>query len=266
MAIRRMFSVRLVNSTRFLKMPISTQALYFHLGLKADDDGIVEAYQVIKMVGCTEDDLKVLVAKGFVKVLNEDLVTYITDWNENNHIRADRKIDSMYKDLLIQMVQDEKRLTVECLSDDGQVTDICQPSDNQVTTKRQHRLGKDRIGKVRKGKDRVEECTEPKAAVPAVILNTGDEWLPSVEDVKEWIDLYPNVDVVNEFGRMRQWCKSNPTKRKTLGGVRRFVQTWLDREQNKIKPSGEEKPQAADKYTERINAVDRWGMQHDSDQ
>ena len=66
MASRRMFSKRLINSARFLKMPISCQALYFHLGLNADDDGIVEAYNVIKTIGCTEDDLKVLVAKGFV--------------------------------------------------------------------------------------------------------------------------------------------------------------------------------------------------------
>lgn len=106
MAERRMFSKRVVGSARFLKMPISTQCLYFHLGLNADDDGIVEAYTTIKQIGATEDDLKVLVAKGFCKVLNEDLVTYITDWRENNKLRADRKLDSIYKDLLLQMVPD----------------------------------------------------------------------------------------------------------------------------------------------------------------
>ena len=73
MAERRMFSKRVVGSARFLKMPISTQCLYFHLGLNADDDGIVEAYTIIKQIGATEDDLKVLVAKGFCKVLNEDV-------------------------------------------------------------------------------------------------------------------------------------------------------------------------------------------------
>ena len=106
MAERRMFSKRVIGSARFLKMPISTQCLYFHLGLNADDDGIVEAYTTIKQIGATEDDLKVLVAKGFCTVLNEDLVTYITDWRENNKLRADRKIDSIYKDLLLQMVPD----------------------------------------------------------------------------------------------------------------------------------------------------------------
>lgn len=106
MMVARMFSKRVIGSARFLKMPISTQCLYFHLGLNADDDGIVEAYTTIKQIGATEDDLKVLVAKGFCTVLNEDLVTYITDWRENNKLRADRKIDSIYKDLLLQMVPD----------------------------------------------------------------------------------------------------------------------------------------------------------------
>lgn len=141
MASRRMFSLRLINSTRFLKMPISSQLLYFHLGMRADDDGVVEAYPVLKTVGCNEDDLKVLVAKGFAKVLNEDLITYITDWNENNRIRADRKQDSMYKDLLLQIIPNV-----------GQLTDKCQADDNQMTTNRQPNDG---IGKVRLGQDSI---------------------------------------------------------------------------------------------------------------
>ena len=140
MANRRMFSIRVVNSARFLKMPISTQALYFHLGLHADDDGIVEAYNVINSVGCTEDDLKVLVSKGFVQVLNEDLVSYITDWNENNHIRPDRKIDSIYQDLLVSINPDvkliEKRQRADCKP---KLIDAGQPMDNQWTTNGRHR-------------------------------------------------------------------------------------------------------------------------------
>lgn len=108
MGNRRMFSCRIVSSAKFLKMPISSQALYFHLGVNADDDGVVEAYSIIKQIGCSEDDLRVLVAKGFVQILNDDLVSYITDWNENNYIRADRKIDSIYKDLLVSMIPEVK--------------------------------------------------------------------------------------------------------------------------------------------------------------
>lgn len=153
MAERRMFSKRVIGSARFLKMPISTQCLYFHLGLNADDDGIVEAYTTIKQIGATEDDLKVLVAKGFCTVLNEDLVTYITDWRENNKLRADRKIDSIYKDLLLQMVPDadvqqaRRRADLKPLSEDGR------PADVQVASPGPHRLGEVRIGEDRLGKD-----------------------------------------------------------------------------------------------------------------
>lgn len=162
-----MFSKRIINSARFLKMPISTQCLYFHLGLHADDDGVVEAYTVVNSVGASEDDLRVLVAKGFVSVLNEDLVTYINDWCENNKIRADRKIDSIYKDLLLQVLPDvqlqQKRMRADVVKKlssgqavDGQWTSSGQPMDG---------IGKDRSGEV----SLVQESggIEPPAAAPA---------------------------------------------------------------------------------------------------
>lgn len=170
MATRRMFSKRLTQSAKFLKMPISCQALYFHLGIHADDDGVVEAYNVIRATGCTEDDLRVLVAKGYVIVLNDDLVTYINDWNENNSIRADRKVDSIYQDLLIAMVPEVKLVesrqradtkpkvinTTYCgIEDKTEETDTM---DNQWTTNGQPMdgIGEDRIGKVSLGKVSLE--------------------------------------------------------------------------------------------------------------
>lgn len=103
MAERRMFAKSVVESARFLKMPVSSQNLYFHLGMNADDDGIVEGYSVINLIKANEDDLRVLYSKGFVRILNEDLVTYIADWREQNRIRPDRKKDSIYTNLLLQM-------------------------------------------------------------------------------------------------------------------------------------------------------------------
>lgn len=149
MGNRRMFSKRIINSARFLKMPVSTQCLYFHLGLHADDDGVVEAYTVINSVGASEDDLKVLVAKGFVIVLNDDLVTYITDWTENNTIRADRKIDSIYQPLLLQVVPNaqlqapKERADVRKKRLDNQWTTNGQPMDSISKDK----LSKDKISK-----------------------------------------------------------------------------------------------------------------------
>ena len=138
MANRRMFSIRLVQSARFLKMPLTSQALYFHLGLMADDDGIVEAYSALKLVGCKEDDLRVLISKGYVQIIdNEDMIAYITDWSENNSIRADRKVDSIYKDLLLQVNPDAKLIEKKPRSDVQKRHG--QPMDNQWTTNGRHR-------------------------------------------------------------------------------------------------------------------------------
>lgn len=142
MSDRRMFSKRITNSGRFLKMPTSSQALYFHLGMEADDDGVVEAFKVIRSTGFGEDDLRVLVAKGFIKVLNEDLVSFILDWREHNLIRADRKIDSIYKDLLLQIVPEANILNPIPRADTMKLTGG-RPVDVQWTS--QDRLGKDNI-------------------------------------------------------------------------------------------------------------------------
>lgn len=141
MAQRRMFSFRIVNSARFLQMPDSAQNLYFHLGMRADDDGIVEAYPVLKLLGTSEDNYKILIAKGFLVPLNEDQVTFITDWNEHNVIRADRKVDSVHKNLLLSKIPDAPVIEAKPRSD---VEDNSRRTGGQST---------DGIGKVRLGKD-----------------------------------------------------------------------------------------------------------------
>lgn len=141
MASRRMLSNKVIDSARFIKMPISSQCLYFHLIAKADDDGVVEAFNVMRMIGATEDDLRILVAKGFAIVLNEDLVTYIVDWKEHNKVRADRKVDSIYKDLLLQLVPDVDLLTAKPTyyqRKKEEASIICLTNDS---------IGKDRLGK-----------------------------------------------------------------------------------------------------------------------
>lgn len=74
MASRRMFSSRVTESTRFLKMPATSQNLYFHLEMHADDDGVVEAYPVMCLTRATDDDLKILISKGFASEIANDLV------------------------------------------------------------------------------------------------------------------------------------------------------------------------------------------------
>lgn len=147
---RRMFSSRITESTKFLKMPATSQNLYFHLGMAADDDGIAEAFTVMRMVGASEDDLRVLVSKQFVTVLNEDFVVFLNDWMECNDIRADRKVDSIYLELLLQVFPEAKvRAAKESYYSRTKAVAICQTNDGQISGKCQRvvRISKDSISK-----------------------------------------------------------------------------------------------------------------------
>lgn len=108
MAERRMFAKSVIGSARFLRMPPTSRLLYYDLGMHADDDGVVEAFSVMRTTGANEDDLRVLATKGFVSVLNDDLVTLILDWNRNNLIKKDRYHPSIYQDLLVQITDGTK--------------------------------------------------------------------------------------------------------------------------------------------------------------
>jgi hypothetical protein len=98
-----MFAKSVIGSARFLRMPVSARLLYYDLGMQADDDGVVEAFAVMRTTGANDDDLRVLAARGFISVLNEDLVSFITDWSKNNLIKKDRYRPSIYQNLLVQI-------------------------------------------------------------------------------------------------------------------------------------------------------------------
>lgn len=144
MASRRMFAKSITDSARFLRMPAAARLLYFDLGMQADDDGVVEAFTVIRTTGASEDDLKVLKNKGFVSILNDDLVAYICDWEVNNRIRKERHHPSIYINLLEQWKRDNQ-LSVTCQPDDNQLSVKRQPSDNQLSA--QVSLGKASLDK-----------------------------------------------------------------------------------------------------------------------
>lgn len=172
MAERRMLSIKITSSARFLRMSHASQALYMHLVMNADDDGVVEAFSVMRLAAATEENLQELADRKFIRLLNEDLVAHILDWDENNKIRSDRKRDSIYKDLLERVEAEEESADVEAAAEPdaeessndapaancGQVTADCgQLSANrgQVTADCPHRIGKVRLGEDRIGKDRV---------------------------------------------------------------------------------------------------------------
>jgi hypothetical protein len=96
MARRRMFSLDVVDTDLFLEMPASAQALYFHLGMRADDDGFVSSpKRILRSTGCAEDDLRLLIAKNFIIPFGSG-VCVITDWKLNNYIRNDRYTPTIY--------------------------------------------------------------------------------------------------------------------------------------------------------------------------
>lgn len=90
MAERRMFAKTIVESDAFLDMPLSTQALYFHLGMHADDDGFVGSpRRISRNIGSSEDDLKILIAKKFILPFDSGIVV-LKHWKINNYIQKDR--------------------------------------------------------------------------------------------------------------------------------------------------------------------------------
>ena len=99
-----------------------------------------------------------------------------------------------------------------------------------------------------------------EANVEAIPLTDGTEWRPTVSEYDEYCRLYPSVDVFDSFRRMRAWSLSNPTKKKTRNGVKRFVNTWLSKEQDnsgKVSTKGSGSAYI-DAIHNRMDVVDRW--------
>ena len=100
MANRRMFSLDVVDTDKFLDLPISSQALYFHLGMRADDDGFISSpKRVITIIGAKLDDLKLLIAKGFIIAFDDGIIV-IRHWKQNNYIQNDRHKSTIYQNQL----------------------------------------------------------------------------------------------------------------------------------------------------------------------
>ena len=144
MAERRMFTLKIVDSDAFLDMPASTQALYFHLAMRADDDGFVNnPKKVQRIVGASEDDLKLLIVKRFI-IGFETGVIVIKHWRMHNTLRKDRYNPTQYQEELAMLSIKENG----AYTDRGnQLETNWQPDGNQLAT--QDRLGKDRLGKDR---------------------------------------------------------------------------------------------------------------------
>lgn len=98
MANKRMFSVDVTETDSFLDMPLTAQALYFHLGMRGDDDGFVSnPRSVMRVAGCNEADLKTLEESGYIITFRSGVIV-ISDWKVNNNLRNDRYKPTTFQD------------------------------------------------------------------------------------------------------------------------------------------------------------------------
>lgn len=106
MAQKRMFSLLVTDTDKFLDMPVSAQALYFHLGMHGDDDGFVcSPRKIARAAGCNDDDLRLLASKGYI-IPFESGVVVITDWRVNNTLKNDRYHPTIYAEEKAMLTSD----------------------------------------------------------------------------------------------------------------------------------------------------------------
>lgn len=204
MAERRMFTQKIIDSDAFLDMPLTTQALYFHLNMRADDDGFINnPKKICRMIGASEDDLKLLIAKRFVLAFEKGVIV-IKHWRMHNLIRKDRYSPTQYEDEFMSLdIKDngsytEKMPQIQGIEEYGnQMATSWQPVGNQMAT--QDRLGKDSIGEVSVGKSSIvkdsigekEEIKEEKNSTTntckqvAALFNQICVSYPSVQSLSE---------------------------------------------------------------------------------
>ena len=230
MASKRMFNLSVIDTDAFLEMPLSTQALYFHLNLRADDDGFVGSPKVIcRTVGASEDDLKLLIAKRFIMQF-EDGVIVIKHWRMHNTLSYNRYKETNFienKTLLRlkpnnaytfgegEIIDDSRLIESGKRQIDTSKTRLRQAKDTSKTNTDKNRIDKNRIDKNRDSSSRTnfptfEEinsyCQERKNKIdPKFFFDYYSEkdWKINGEDIKDWKAV------------MRKWEKNekNPSKR-----------------------------------------------------
>ena len=173
MAERRMMSKSIIKSDTFLDMPATTQNLYFHMLLDADDDGFINAPKsIMRMIGAKDDDMKVLTAKQFV-IPFESGVVVIKDWKIHNYIQNDRYKPSTLPERDLINIQKDKTYTLK--------SDVSRMDTECIQTVS---IGKDRLGKVRLGKDRIG-----KDSIDTLCHVSHDDVEKSHIDIIEYLNL-----------------------------------------------------------------------------
>lgn len=217
MAERRMIAKTIIDSDLFLDMPMSTQCLYFHLNMRADDDGFINNPKKIqRMIGCNDDDIKLLITKNFI-IPFESGVVVIKHWKIHNYIRMDRYKETLYKEEKSQLVTDKSKEYILGRPDDIPLVD--------------QRLTQDRLGKDRLGKDNIP--TKEKCVTG--YMNENLSFMSKLYQknigmangiVGEWlIDISNQIDV-DLFKKALEICTEKG--KLNFGYLKGIIKNWLD--------------------------------------
>ena len=140
MANKRMFSIDVTETDTFLEMPLTAQALYFHLAMRGDDDGFVSnPRSIMRVTGCNENDLKTLAESGYIITFRSGVIV-ISDWKVNNYLRGDRYKPTTFQNELSMLTETANKRYI--LGSDGQRSTVGIPNGNQLST--QYSIGENR--------------------------------------------------------------------------------------------------------------------------
>lgn len=190
MAEKRMFAKQIIDSDAFLDMPLSTQTLYFHLSMRADDDGFINNPKKIqRMIGASEDDLKVLIGKRFIIPFESGIVV-IKHWRIHNYIQKDRYKPTAYTEERSQLkLKDNGVYTLD--------TDCIQDVSDMET---QNRLDKIRLDKSREDKKSTRFAPPSVTEVNAYINEKGYQ-----VDADAFVNFYVSNGWMVGKNKMKDW-------------------------------------------------------------
>ena len=213
MAERRMMAKSIIKSDQFLEMPMSSQLLYFHLLLDADDDGFINAPKsIMRVIGAKDDDMRVLQAKGYTIPFDSGVIV-IKHWRIHNSLRKDRYNPNP------QLENERKQLIINDRKE-YELATTWQPTGNQLATNGYHSIGKDSIGKDSIGKDSIGSGRDKSQPTRTHFIP------PTLEEVKAYcIERNNNIDAEYfiDFQEARGWVLSNGKKMKDWKAT---IRTW----------------------------------------
>lgn len=221
MAERRMFSKTIIDSDAFIDMPLSTQALYFHLSMRADDDGFVNNPKKIqRMIGASDDDLNVLMMKRYILVFDTGVIV-IKHWKIHNYIRNDRYKPTVYIEEMSQLEVKKNNSYTERMS-------VGIPNGYQMDT--QDSIGKDSIGKVSKEErhryGEYKNVLLSNSQMEKLKSEFPDDWESRIEDVSNYV-ARSGKTYKDYLAVIRNWAKKDKKHEEPEKEATRYGGTYL---------------------------------------